>query len=145
MRVAGLENFGGGGGAVDDDDDEDEDEDSRARGRPGPPCYPSAGRQPPGALARGLGVGGALLSASLTQTEPPWSPLSRVSLFSPLVCELSPWLPACRPSLCTRAISCLGWAGITATRPEPLTAPDHPCSFSQPCPSYTARLWHLLF
>lgn len=88
---------------------------------------------------------GAPLSASLTQTEPPWSPLSRVSLFSPPVCELSPWLPACRPSLCTRAISCLGWARITATRPEPLTAPDHPCSFSQPCPSYTARLWHLLF
>lgn len=32
-----------------EDDDEDEDEDGRARGRPGPPCYPSAGRQPPGA------------------------------------------------------------------------------------------------
>ncbi|XP_068848553.1 serine/threonine-protein phosphatase 6 regulatory subunit 1 isoform X3 [Capricornis sumatraensis] len=31
-----------------EDDDDDEDEDSRARGRPGPPCYPSAGRQPPG-------------------------------------------------------------------------------------------------
>ncbi|XP_070306426.1 serine/threonine-protein phosphatase 6 regulatory subunit 1 isoform X1 [Odocoileus virginianus] len=30
-----------------EDDDEDEDEDGRARGRPGPPCYPSAGRQPP--------------------------------------------------------------------------------------------------
>lgn len=63
-----------------EDDDEDEDEDSRARGRPGPPCYPSAGRQPPGALARGLGAGGALLSASVLTSSCPQAPAGQLPL-----------------------------------------------------------------
>ncbi|KAJ1073135.1 hypothetical protein K5549_015368 [Capra hircus] len=47
-QAPGVRRSRGSTDSEEEDDDEDEDEDSRARGRPGPPCYPSAGRQPPG-------------------------------------------------------------------------------------------------
>ena len=86
------------------------------------------------------------LSASLTHTEPPQSPLSQVSLFDPPVCEPGPGLPADRLSVHVRPRALAG-PGSQPHFPSPsrLLPPGLPGSFSQPCPPYTAQLWQLLF